>query len=322
MANSTGAGTMWNSEQFLGDLFVTGEKVPFLEMVGGIEGARTVVARSHRYPCNVTVSLNSGSQPDNAEATLATTLPTPIVWDPSQEYNYTQPFPYGVTLSHDALIEQAFLDSDGIQQLALGTSLAIPEDKLAWQIELNLKQMAVDYNYTMINGAKNAATSSSEKWKMGGILEAITTNAVNAASGYDSTALTTEKIDALALLMATNKAPLTEPILFVGPTLRQTINDLYSVEPMDRRIGGHDLDAIMIPLLGQVPIITEDEVPDTTVLIADISYIRPVVNIVPGWGTVYYKPTSTVAAEGGLLNAYLGMAWGKETFHGEIYGIA
>lgn len=308
---------MWNSEQFLGDLFLTGEKVPFLDAVGGIGGARTLVAKSHRYPCNVTVSLNAGSQPQHAESTLATTLPTPIVWDPSQEYNYTQPFAYGVTLTHDALIEQAFLDSGGIQQLALGTGTAIPEDKLAWQIAMNLKQMAVDYNHCMINGAKNAATQASEYWKMGGILEAIATNVKDA--GGD--ALTTADIDALALLMATNRSPLTDPMIFVGPTIRQDINDLYAVEPMDRKLGGHDLDAIMVPLLGQVPLVTEDAVPDTTVLIADIAYVRPVVNVVPKWGTVYFKPTEGVAAEAGLLNGYLGMAWGKETFHGEITNI-
>jgi len=320
MSNSTGAGTMWNSEQFLGDLFLTGEKTPLLDAVGGIGGNRTVPARSHRYSCNVTVSLNAGSQPQHAESTLATTLPTPIVWDPSQEYNYTQPFAYGVTLSHDSLIEQEFLDAGGIQQLGLGelTKPALPEDKLAYQIELNLKQMAKDYNYTMINGAKNAATQASEYWKMGGILEAIATNAVDAGSN----ALTTADLDALALLMATNTAPLTDPMIFVGPTIRQDINDLYAVEPMDRKLGGHDLDAIMVPLLGRVPIVTDDDVPDTTVLIADIAYIRPVVNVVPKWGTVYYKPTEGVAAEAGLLNGYLGMAWGKETFHGEIYGIA
>jgi len=318
MSNSTGAGTLWNSEQFLGDLFLTGEKTPILDAIGGIGGSRTVVAKSHKYPCNVTVALNAGSQPSHAESTLATTLPTPIVWDPSQEYNVTQPFAYGVTLSHEALIEQAFLDSSGIQQLDLGAGTALQEDKLAWQIELNLKQMAKDYNYTIINGSRTVSTEASTAWQMGGLIEAISTNVV-AAGGN---ALTTADIDALALLMATNTAPLTDPMIFVGPTIRQDINDLYSIEPMDRKIGGHDLDSIMVPLLGQVPLVTDDDVPDTTVLAIDVAYVRPVVNIVPKWGTVYYKPTAGVAAEAGLLNGYLGMAWGKETFHGEIGGIA
>ena len=102
----------------------------------------------------------------------------------------------------------------------------------------DLKQVARDVEHTFINGVYQEASASNVAPKTRGMLEAVTTNVVDAGNS----ALTLDMIQDLVRAMADNGSPFDKPVLFAGSAKIQQISTLYKADDKftshERNIGG------------------------------------------------------------------------------------
>ena len=200
-------------------------------------------------------------------------------------------------------------------------------DPVEHQKMRNLEQIAVDVEYTMLNGVYQKAAAAvsggaAEKSnKMRGIITALTTNVV-AAGG----ALTKAHIKTLVASMADHGAPFKNAVLFGNSTVKQAITDLFGTTPLgavpqSRNVGGLNIETIVTDF-GEIGVVYDRYVPAGTLLIADLAFVTPVSLAVPGKGHMFYEPLSkTGAGESGQYYGQIGLAYGPEVYHGKIVSI-
>jgi len=320
MANVSAAANTFNLPNYVGELFlVGGNQTPFLTMIGGLSNGGRAVA-GWEYPVSVEEALNTAAQPDITE-TASLTAPTPTTYVPTQTTNVCQIFQRQVSVSYARMSDNATLSGLSL----LGTNPIT--DPVEHQKMRNLEQIAVDVEYTMLNGVYQKAAAAvsggaAEKSnKMRGIITAITTNVV-AAGG----ALTKAHINTLVASMADHGAPFKNAVLFGNSTVKQAITGLFGTTPLgavpqSRNVGGLNIETIVTDF-GEVGVVYDRYVPSGTLLIADLAFVTPVSLAVPGKGHMFYEPLSkTGAGESGQYYGQIGLAYGPEVYHGKITGI-
>lgn len=320
MANVSAAANTFNLPNYVGELFlVGGNQTPFLTMIGGLSNGGRAVA-GWEYPVSVEEALNTAAQPDITE-TASLTAPTPTTYVPTQTTNVCQIFQRQVSVSYARMSDNATLSGLSL----LGTNPIT--DPVEHQKMRNLEQIAVDVEYTMLNGTYQKAAAAvsggaAEKSnKMRGIITAITTNVV-AAGG----ALTKAHINTLVASMADHGAPFKNAVLFGNSTVKQAITGLFGTTPLgavplSRNVGGLNIETIVTDF-GEIGVVYDRYVPAGTLLIADLAFVTPVSLAVPGKGHMFYEPLSkTGAGESGQYYGQIGLAYGPEVYHGKITGI-
>ena len=320
MANVSAAANTFNLPNYVGELFLVGGKqTPFLTMIGGLSNGGRAVA-GWEYPVSVEEALNTAAQPDITE-TASLTAPTPTTYVPTQTTNVCQIFQRQVSVSYARMSDNATLS--GLSLLGINPIT----DPVEHQKMRNLEQIAVDVEYTMLNGVYQKAAAAvsggaAEKSnKMRGIITAITTNVV-AAGG----ALTKAQINTLVASMADHGAPFKNAVLFGNSTVKQAITGLFGTTPLgavpqSRNVGGLNIETIVTDF-GEIGVAYDRYVPAGTLLIADLAFVTPVSLAVPGKGHMFYEPLSkTGAGESGQYYGQIGLAYGPEVYHGKITGI-
>ena len=320
MANVSAAANTFNLPNYVGELFlVGGNQTPFLTMIGGLSNGGRAVA-GWEYPVSVEEALNTAAQPDITE-TASLTAPTPTTYVPTQTTNVCQIFQRQVSVSYARMSDNATLSGLSL----LGTNPIT--DPVEHQKMRNLEQIAVDVEYTMLNGVYQKAAAAvsggaAEKSnKMRGIITAVTTNVV-AAGG----ALTKAQINTLVASMADHGAPFKNAVLFGNSTVKQAITGLFGTTPLgavpqSRNVGGLNIETIVTDF-GEIGVAYDRYVPAGTLLIADLAFVTPVSLAVPGKGHMFYEPLSkTGAGESGQYYGQIGLAYGPEVYHGKITGI-
>lgn len=312
MSNAAEATTHWNCPNYLGELFVIGaqaKQTPFLTMVGGLNGGKN--ASAFEFPLGQSWALENAAQPAITE-TASLTAPTPTTYVRGQAVNTAQIFQEQVSVSYVKLSQPAVISG-----LALEGSNPV-QNELDFQIMANLMQIAKDVNYTFLNGAYVKATDAGTAAKTKGIITGTTTNAVAAGTVALSKAL----MDTLFRTMADNGAQFVRPVIFCDAIQVQRLSDLYGFAPMDRNIGGVNVSTIIAPLVGQVSVMWDRNVPDGTLLLADVAFCQSVSVPVPGKGHMFYEPLAkTGAGESGMIYGQIGLDYGMEQFHGKITGL-
>ena len=98
MANVSAAATVWNSPNFVGELFLIGaNQTPFLNMIGGLTGG--VQVQSFEFPVAQNYSLESAAQPAISE-TASLTAPTAETYVRAQVKNVVQIFQKKISISY------------------------------------------------------------------------------------------------------------------------------------------------------------------------------------------------------------------------------
>jgi hypothetical protein len=187
-----------------------------------------------------------------------------------------------------------------------------------FQIMAHMRQVAVDADYTFLNGAYQQATSAGVAAKTRGIITACTTNTVAAGSA----ALSKNLIDELLRTMAGNGSNFLNPVVFCNAFQKQKFSDIYGYAPEDRNVGGVNIKQVEtdFAILG---IVWAPNVPAATVLIADLAFCTPVFLPVPEKGVLFYEELSkTGASEKGQIYGQIGLDYGPEEMHGTITGLA
>jgi hypothetical protein len=321
MSNANAATTVWNLPNLVGELFLIGQNAtPFLNMIGGVEGGNAKVAKGWIHPVSLEYSLEAASQPAITE-TASLTAPTAWTYVPAQTTNVCQIFQKSVSASYSAMSDNASLgtlNAAGTMGAAvLGEDNPIA-DKLSFQLQAALKQIARDLEYTYINGAYQISTAADVANKMRGLVAAITTNAVTGGAA----ALSKAMIDSAMKKMADAGAPFTNPVIMVNSFQKQKLSSIYGYAPMDRTVGGLNIEQIETDF-ARMPVMFVPNVPAATLVIADLAYIHPVFLPVPKKGLLFYEELArTGAGVSGQVYGQIGLAYGPETYHAKITGLA
>lgn len=317
MANTNAAATVWNCPNYTGELYLIGaNQTPFLNMIGGLQGGNIRTVSDFQYPLAQPWALESASQPAITE-TASLTAPNPWTYVRSQDVNTVQIWQRQVSVSYAKQSVVGQVTADGTTGLVMLDSQPI-QNELDFQITAHMRQIALDVDYTFLNGAYQQATSAAVAAKTRGIITACTTNTVAAGGAALGKAL----IDELLRTMAGNGSEFINPVIFCNAFQKQAFSDIYGYAPTDRNVGGTNIKQVEtdFAVLG---IVWAPNVPAATVLIADMAFCTPVFLPVPNKGVLFYEELSrTGASEKGQIYGQLGLDYGPEEYHGTITGLA
>ena len=315
---NSGNALLTNTPNFLGMLFNSNvKKTQFLTAIGGTDGANALITTNPEFPLSVNYSLTDPSQPAISENDAVGAI-NPTYFGLTQGKNVIQIFTEDVVVSN--LRERATGRLSGIN-----TAGEMPEEtsELALQVALHLEKMKRDMNYTALNGvyADGGLTNSAQALKTRGIIAGITTNVV------EKTIKTNDEFkDAILELIKKvyDKGMFDTPTLVVNSSdkvkLSQTFvqTNLTSVDA-DRFTAGVGVNEIVTDFGKSVYVIVDNDVPNGTILLADLAYVKPVFTRDVETGEVIsVKPAPQ--RNGNAVNIYaeFGLDYGAEFNHGKL----
>lgn len=316
------AGTMWNAPNYVGELFLVGaSKTPFLNMIGGLQGTQIKTVGAFEFSLAQPYSLNAASQPDISESG-SLTAPTAETYARGVDKNTCQIYQSQVSISYAKQSASGQVSVDEIASLSYG-HVDINDDQPVgtekdFQIATHMRQIALDCDYTFLQGSYQQATEAGVAAKTRGIIEGATSNLVNAASSSLSKSL----IDSLLRSMAAAGSEFLNPVIFVNALQKQRLTDIYSYAPEDRNVGGTNIKQIEtdFAVLG---VVWAPNMPTTGLLIADVPFCSPVFLPVPDKGVLFYEELSkSGASENGQIYGQIGLDYGPEEMHGYIQNLA
>ena len=296
---------------YLGELFLVGAfQTPFLNMIGGLDGARSKVTRSFKFPVASPWALSGASQPNISEST-SVAAGTATTYTRGQDLNTVQIFQETVEVSYAK--QSTYGEISGLASTATVGGQAV-QDEMAFQRMAALRQNALDADYTFLRGTYvdgvNATTAARSK----GMLEAIATNEVAAATAD----LTKAMVKAIMKSMADNGAVFENMVLFCNAWNKQAISDLYGYAPEDRNVGGVNIQQIYTDF-APLGVVYAPNMPADDIIIVDMNYVYPVFCPVPGKGLLFYEDLAQSAASmKGQLYGQIGLDFGPEEYHGKI----
>ena len=315
MSQISGNATIWDLPNYTGMLFTADEEnTPILSMMGGINGGEMI--GNFEFPTSSEYDYPSAAQPAITE-TASLTAPSATEFVRDQVKNVTQIFMQAVNLSYEKLANRARLS--GINTVGGVNNV---QDELDAQIAYNLKIIARNIEYTILNGAYQIATSAAVANKTRGLMACCDETGsvdINASSADFSKSLFEQMIQG----MFEAGAPLVKPTIICGAYQRQQISDVYGFVPTDRYVGGLSIDQIITPL-GSFDVMPAHRFMTTSaILCADLGVISAKFQDVPGKGSFFYETLAkTGAAESGQIFGKFGLDHGAYAAHGKIYGLA
>lgn len=198
MAGSIAAmGTTFNLPNYVGELYaITPADTPFLSAIGGLTGGGMTTATEMEWQ---TYDLGDPGQNTALEGAAAPTAEGRVRGNVRN-----------VLQVHHRKVSVSYTKQAAIGQLATPQSApyrGVPGEQpvtneLDWQVQQSLKEMALDINWSFINGVYSNPTTNATARKTRGLLAAITTNRI--ALGTSVTGLTsaTDTISETATALA------------------------------------------------------------------------------------------------------------------------
>ena len=286
-------------------------------MIGGLQGGAIRTVADFEFPLAQPWALEAASQPSITE-TASLTAPDPWTYVRDQDINTVQIFQRQVSVSYAKQSVTGQVTADATTGLVDITNVQPVQNERDFQISAHMRQIAVNADYTFLNGAYQKATSAAVAAKTRGIIPASTTNTVAAAAA----ALSKPLMDQLLRTMASNGAEFINTVIFVNAFQKQKISDIYGFAPQDRNVGGFNINQVEtdFAILG---VVWAPNVPTDTLLVADLAVCSPVFLPVPEKGVLFFEELSkTGASEKGQIYGQIGLDYGPEEMHGTITGLA
>ena len=318
MANANAASNSWNCPNYTGELYLIGaNQTPFLNMIGGLQGGAVRTVRDFQFPLAQPWALESAAQPAITE-TASLTAPTPWTYVRAQDVNTVQIFHRQVSVSYVKSSVTGQITADSTTILVDGSQPQPVQSELDFQINAHMRQIALDAEYTFLLGVYSQATSAGVAARTRGIVTATSTNKVNASSAT----LTKALMDSLLRTMAATGSEFLNPVIFCNAFQKQKISDIYGYAPQDRNVGGVNIKQIETDF-AMLGVVWCPQMTTSVVLIADLAFCSPVFLPVPGKGVLFYEELSkTGASESGQIYGQIGLDYGPEEMHGQLYGLA
>lgn len=183
MAGITGMGTTFNLPNYSGELFsLTPEDTPMLSAIGGLTGGGMTTGVEFEWQ---TYDLRDPAQRTKVEGDTAPTAEERVR---ANVKNVAQIHQEKVSVSYTKQATMGMLTTPGAAPFRGMAGSNPVNNELNWQIAQKLKEIALDVNYSFINGAYANPTTNATARKTRGLLEAITTNRI--AKGTSTTGAT------------------------------------------------------------------------------------------------------------------------------------
>ncbi|MEV4457018.1 DUF5309 family protein [Microbispora sp. NPDC049633] len=178
MSGITAMGTTFNLPNYTGQLFsLTPADTPLLSAIGGLTGGGMASSTEFEWQ---TFDLRDPSQRVQIEGATAPTAEGRVRANVKN-----------VVQIHQSKVSVSYTKQSATGQLASPQSAPYNHpggganpvtNELDWQVQRAIEQIALDVNWSFINGTYNNPTSNSTARKTRGLLQAITTNKVSKAS--------------------------------------------------------------------------------------------------------------------------------------------
>ena len=315
MAQVTGMGYSWDLPNYAGELF-TADKVntPILDMLGGLTGGG-LQTPNFEFPVTSEYDFPTEEQPAISEQD-SVTAPDGTQAVREQLTNVTQIFQQAVELSYEKLSNRGRLS--GLNTEGQTNNV---DDELAWQIDYNLRIIARNIEYTIINGEYNKATVETEANKTRG---ALATCDLTGGTSIDATSADLDKsiMQELFREMHSNGAMFMQPVIVVNGLQKQRISDIYGYAPESRNVGGVNIQQIETDF-GVIGIADAHRfMPNDELLLTDLEVVAPVFQPVPNKGNFFYEELSKKgAAEEGQIYGKFGLDHGPAFAHGKVINL-
>ncbi len=292
-------------------LITLGSKnIPFLRVAGFEAGG--AVATQMQFEMGQVEAAPTGAQKTLTEDQVIAGVEISTITRASEKNN-AQLFQERVSVSYLRQSLNSYLT--GLD----GNNGAGEIDPVTQQINAHLRQMYADMNFAALRGTKADAANSAQPWQTGGIIPQVIAggNVVNAGAA----ALTKAMVDELFRTTADGGAEMVNPILWVSATNKQKLSGFYGVQPTDRNIGGVNITTIATDF-GNVGVAYDRTIPNDSILLADMAFVRPVFVPVKG-ETILMEPLSqSGAAELWQIYSQFGIDYKAAKLHGVLHNLA
>lgn len=302
--------------QYGGELYLFNDpSTPFLASLGS--SGRLV--NNFNFALSSSYTLTSGTQPAITEDASIADPSTFISHTRDQDENTCQIHQKFVKVSYKAMSAYNAVIGNSSDYTTLAGENQVT-DIFNKEMDMALREMYHDINYTCWNGTYQRAANTATAGKSRGLNAAITTFVYN--TGTTMANLTKAKIDAALAERADAGIPLTGNVIFVNSAAKIKISDLYSLTlqnaPRDRNIGGVDVQTLVTDF-GMFPIVYDRHVPANKIFVLNMGEINNVWCSVPGKGNLFYEDKPLLgAAKAGMLYGQWGLDYGAEEMHGVI----
>ena len=190
MSGVTGIGTTFNLPNYHGELFaLTPADTPLLAAIGGLTGGGSTTSTKFEWQ---TYDLRDPQQRTRLEGATA----------PGAE-NRVRAKVENVAQIHQEKVSVSYTKQATTGQYSTATSAPFTSaagaanpvtDELDWQVQQALKQIALDVNFSFINGKFANPSSNAEERKTRGLIDAIETNKVAKGTVLADAATATDTI--------------------------------------------------------------------------------------------------------------------------------
>jgi hypothetical protein len=284
-------------------------------MIGGLQGGAIATVQAFEFPVAQPWSLETAAQPaitETASLTASTYLKSYVR---GQDVNTVQIFEKTISASYAKQSVTGTVYVSGAGNVMLGPQPV--GNEMDWQAAATLQQVAVDIEYTFLQGTYQQATSAAVAAKSRGMVSACTTNTVAAGTAP----LTKDLCDQLFRTMAGNGSLFQNAVIFVNAFQKQKLTNIYGYAPDDRNVGGVNIKQIEMDF-GMLGIVWAPFMPTDTMLVAELSVCKPVFCPVPNKGVLFRDVLSkTGAADTEMIYGQIGLDHGPEEYHGTITGL-
>jgi hypothetical protein len=213
---------------------------------------------SFEFPLSQSYTLAAASQPDiDEDAAVAGATASTIAR--TQETNVVGFHQKKVNVSYAKL--SSFGTLGGVN---IAGEMSPFENELLLQLDLNLRQIAIDLNYSVLNGTYEKAATTADSMRTRGIITASTINTVDGGAAVFTKAM----LEELILEMVLSGAIVDGATLYVNPAKRAIINTLYGYAQPNFNVGGTSVTAINTSH-GTLTVKSDVSIPTAKMLIAN-----------------------------------------------------
>lgn len=293
---------------YIGVLYEIGaNQTPFLNAIGGLNSGKT--AKSFLFPVAQPYNLSAASQPAITEA-VSVSSNTATTVTRGQDINTVQIWQYTVEVSKAK--QSTTGEIGGIS--VLGDQPV--KDEFDFQKMAQFRQFAVDLDYTFLNGEYQASTSSLPA-KTKGMINAITSNTVDA----DGAAVSKALVDSVLAKMALKGAPFENVVMVMSAFQKQGISKIYGYAPEDRNVGGVNIKQIETDF-GLVGVMFDPHVATDDIIFAEMTVCSPMYVPTDGKLIVFEDLAKVAASRKGQWYAQVGLDFGPEEYHGSLTNLS
>lgn len=304
----------FNAPNYSGMLFNKGNtKTPFSTLIG----VRRKYTSSTEFVTGQEFETAEGSQPEISES-QSLTAPDASVVTREQKTNVTQIYQESIGVSYGKMSNMGTLSG-----INIAGQQANPLSEEDFQVAAKMAKIAQDIEYTFLNGKFQKATSDSVANKSRGLLEAITTNVIEA----EGKMLTFMLLCELLKNIEESNGSLDNLVLGLDSTSRLQLNadaasNGLTIVESGRVVNGIAIDTVLTPL-GTVGLKTLKYLPDGTVVTFDPTVMYPVEQMVPGKGNFFLEELArTGAGTKKQIFGQIGLDHGPEWYAGKITGLS